>query len=110
MLDNLKELLNIDSNVPFILGMTTQIKTFVIDKAMFMLIGSLMMAAGSSSVLSYVVYESHDNIATLRKDVSELILSQNTLTTNMNIVIKDISNFSVSWEKHLIGHPLKITK
>lgn len=110
MLDALKELLNIDSNIPLIIGMTTQIKTFVIDKAILMLIISLMAAAGSSSVLSYIVYESHDNIATLREDVAGLILSQNTLTTNMNIVIKDISNFSASWEKHLIGHPLRIAE
>ena len=43
--DNIKHLEGLD--VPFIVGMVAQAKTFIIDRAMLMLIGALMTAAGS---------------------------------------------------------------
>lgn len=108
MPDNFKHLQDID--VPFIVGMVAQAKAFIIDRAMLMLIGTLMAAAGSSSVLSYIVYQNQNDLTMLRREVAALTLSQNTITSNVNNIRRDVSKFTASWDEHLLGHPIRIGK
>ncbi len=108
MPENLKHIQDID--VPFIVGIAAQAKAFIIDRAMLMLIGTLMAVAGSSSVLSYIVYQNQNDLTMLRQEVAALTLSQNTITSNVNNIRRDVSKFTASWDKHLLGHPIRIVK
>ena len=109
MPDNLNNILNQDLNAPFMVGMVAQAKAFIIDRAMIMLISALMAAAGSSSVLSYVVYQTKDDMAILRKEVAALTLTHNTVSNNVGHVMTSVAKLTASWEKHLDGHPVRIT-
>lgn len=99
-----------DLDIPLIVGMVAQAKAFIIDKAMLMLIGTLMTAAASSSVLSYVVYQTQSDMIILREAVAALTLANNTVSNNVEHVMTSVEKLTVSWEKHLVGHPVRITQ
>lgn len=110
MPENIKNLLSSDIDVPFMIGMVAQVKTFIVDRAMIMLIGTLMAAASSSSVLSYIVYQTQSDMTILRKEVAALTLAQNTLTSKVSHIGSNVEKITASWDKHLLGHPIRIVR
>lgn len=110
MPDNLKHLLNQDIDVPFIVAMVAQAKAFVIDKAMLSLIITFMGAGVICGTLLYQVKLLTENQTELIATINEMALSQNTMSINIQHMKEDISDLTNGVAKHLIGHPIRITR
>lgn len=108
-----KLLLNQEMHVPFMLGMVAQARTFIIDKPMITLIGFLITSSAAGGVAVYQFSEAKDAIAAqsvrmeaqaikYSEKIEKLILAVNTLQS-------DVGHMRGDMERHLTGHPVKLT-
>ncbi|MCK5602700.1 hypothetical protein KAR91_12540 [Candidatus Pacearchaeota archaeon] len=96
-----KLLLSQDLDVPFIIGMVAQARAFVIDKAMITLIILLATASSTGGVAIYKLSMAEKAISTLADKVDTLTLSNNSL-------VAEVKYLRSEFDKHLLGHPVRI--
>lgn len=98
-----KQLLNQSIDIPFMIGMVAQARAFVVDKAMITLIILLVTASSSFGVAIYKLTLAENAISKLVDKVDILTLSNNSLVAEVKYLRKE-------FDKHLIGHPVKIAR
>jgi hypothetical protein len=106
----LREMLNQDVQLPFMLGMVTKVKTFVIDKPMIALITLLVVGSSSTGVFIYQLSEARATITTMGLLVEQLTRDNNRLILEVSYMRRDLDKIATSLDKHLIGHPVTIAK
>lgn len=97
----MKNLLSQDMNIPFMIGMVAQARAFVIDKAMITLIVLLATASSTGGVAIYKLSMAENAISKLADKVDILTLSNNSLVAEVKYLRKE-------FDKHLLGHPVRI--
>jgi hypothetical protein len=117
MPENLKNILESEVNMPFILGMVAQAKGFIIDRPMIVLIGSFIGAGIICGGLLHEVKQLSTNQAIMQKqmqqmikDMTALALSQNTMSSDVKYMKADVVALTEGFSSHMLGHPIRITK
>lgn len=117
MPDNIKYLLNQDLDIPFIVGMVAQAKTFIIDKAMMSLICSFLGAGIICGGLLHQVSQLNktqevlqSQMSTLVDNMNKMTLSQNIIANDVRYVRRDIDQISVDFANHFEKHMVRIVK
>ena len=99
----LRDMLNQDVQMPFMIGMVARAKTFIIDKPMITLIVLLFTTSVTGGVAMYRLGEAEKTISRLVEKVEMLTLSNNSLVTKVEYLTS-------SFDRHQIGHPVTIVK
>ena len=106
----LKEILNQDVQLPFMIGMVTRVRTFVIDKPMIALISLLIIGSSSTGVFIYQLSEARSTISSIMEQNAQLVRDNTKLIMEVSYLRRDIDHMTTKLEKHLIGHPVRIIK
>jgi hypothetical protein len=99
----LKEMLNQDVQLPFMLGMVARARTLVIDKPIITLMVLLLTTSITGGVAMYRLGEAEKTISRLIDKVEILTLSNNSL-------VAKVEYLTDSFDRHLTGHPVAIVK
>ena len=106
----LREMLNQDVQLPFMVGMVTKVRTFVIDKPMIALISLLVIGSSSTGVFIYQLSEARATISSIMEQNTQIVRDNTKLILEVSYLRRDIDHMTTRLEKHLIGHQVRITK
>lgn len=109
-IQGLREILNQDVQLPFMIGMVARVKTFVIDKPMIALISLLVLGSSSTGVFIYQLSEARATITIMVNHVENLTRDNNRLILEVSYMRRDLDKIATSLDKHLIGHPVTLVK
>jgi hypothetical protein len=109
-LQHLKEILSSDVQAPFMFGMVTKVKTFVIDNPMIALISLLVIGSSSTGVFIYQLSEARGAITVLMAHNTQLIKDNTKLIAEVSYLRRDVDKLTIIMERHLDGHPVRIVR
>ena len=106
----LRDMLNQDVQMPFMIGMVARARTFIIDKPMIALISLLIVGSSSTGVFIYQLNEARSTITIMVNHVENLTRANDKLMLEVAYVRRDLDKISISLGKHLEGHQSMIIK